>query len=579
MVDKMIKYSFILLDRDKDKFLEKLQSLGVVDITRSKKPVDETSIGLFDKISELKTRIARIESGVDDHLRSLQAEKKSLETEAKNVSVWGVFDPAALKNLTDKGLNFAFHSVSERKFDPSWAENYALQEITRLDGNVYFVTVNGDDFPLKPIPAPGRSADQIENEIASLDKEIARYTETLQQRKKDIPALQAQLSSLSVELDRYLASTKGENAAEGYLCVFVGFIPEECRETLEKALESEPVYWVSEKAKAEDNPPIKLRNNAFAKLFEPITGMYGMPVYDEFDPTPYLAIFFMLFFAICMGDAGYGLVLILFGLAEEKGWIKVGMFKGLGKLIMVLGAATFFVGIVLGTFFGIDLVAATWVPAWLKRVMIKGTIAGYDAKMAGAVFIGVFHICLAMIIKTVGAIRRTGFKNNLGTLGWTTLIVGSVIVLALGMLKFIPEPVAKWIIIGIASVSALGIFIFNKIGRNPLLNVGVGVWDTYQMATGLLGDVLSYIRLYALGLAGGMLGAAFNNLAALLLGTNPTWQWLPFVIILLIGHILNLLMSCLGAFVHPLRLNFVEFFKNSGYEGNGLKYNPLNNKQ
>ena len=129
------------------------------------------------------------------------------------------------------------------------------------------------------------------------------------------------------------------------------------------------------------------------------------------------------------------------------------------------------------------------------------------------------------------------------------------------------------IVIGV--ISALAIFIFNKPGRNPLINIGAGLWDTYNMATGILGDVLSYIRLYALGLAGGMLGGAFNNLGQMVLGDNPSWQWLPFVIILLFGHVLNLLMPCLGAFVHPLRLTFVEYFKNSGYEGKGLKYNPL----
>ena len=97
------------------------------------------------------------------------------------------------------------------------------------------------------------------------------------------------------------------------------------------------------------------------------------------------------------------------------------------------------------------------------------------------------------------------------------------------------------------------------------------------MVTGLLGDVLSYIRLYALGLAGGMLGNAFNILGSMVLGTptDATWQWLPFLIIILLGHTLNILMSCLGAFVHPLRLTFVEYFKNSGYEGKGLFYRPL----
>ena len=124
-------------------------------------------------------------------------------------------------------------------------------------------------------------------------------------------------------------------------------------------------------------------------------------------------------------------------------------------------------------------------------------------------------------------------------------------------------------------LSVLAIFIFNKPGRNPLLNIGAGLWDTYQMATGVLGDLLSYIRLYALGLAGGMLGGVFNNLAQMIMGAEPTWQFIPAILILLFGHVLNLLMSCLGAFVHPLRLTFVEYFKNSGYEGKGVKYNPL----
>ena len=127
----------------------------------------------------------------------------------------------------------------------------------------------------------------------------------------------------------------------------------------------------------------------------------------------------------------------------------------------------------------------------------------------------------------------------------------------------------------IGIVSALGIFVFNTPGRNPLVNIGAGLWDTYNMVTGIMGDVLSYIRLYALGLAGGMLGAAFNDLGLMVRGDGGVGGWIFFVLILLLGHVINLLMSCLGAFVHPLRLNFVEYFKNAGYEGKGKKYNPL----
>ena len=112
--------------------------------------------------------------------------------------------------------------------------------------------------------------------------------------------------------------------------------------------------------------------------------------------------------------------------------------------------------------------------------------------------------------------------------------------------------------------------------RNKLANVGMGLWDTYNTATGLLGDVLSYLRLYALGLAGSMLGMAFNNIGQMILGDGSNaLLWIPFVLIVVIGHTLNIAMAALGAFVHPLRLNFLEFFKNSGYEAKGRNFNPL----
>ena len=210
--------------------------------------------------------------------------------------------------------------------------------------------------------------------------------------------------------------------------------------------------------------------------------------------------------------------------------------------------------------------------------MITGTIAGFEAQMVLSLAIGVIHLCLAMVVKTVYATRNRGFLGSLGVWGWTLLIVGGVVVGALAMFSLLPPEVTKWIIIGLGVVSAMGIFLFNDINRNPLKNIGSGLWETYNTVTGLLGDVLSYLRLYALGLAGGMLGNAFNSIAAMTLGDGSFGiGWLAFVLILVIGHALNLAMCCLGAFVHPLRLNFLEFFKNSGYDGRGRQYRPIGN--
>ena len=294
---------------------------------------------------------------------------------------------------------------------------------------------------------------------------------------------------------------------------------------------------------------------------------------DEFDPTPILGPFFLLFFAMCMGDAGYGLLLILIGWLLKK---KVPSMADLGPLVSTLGVGTFLVGIVLHTFFGIDLYAAEWVPQWLKAVMVSGNIAGYDAQMVLAVGVGVFHICLATVVKAVCYTTRFGFAKCISTWGWTLLIVGSVITGGLALLGVIDAPVVKAVLIVIGIVSGVSIFFLNNLKRNPLLNVGSGLWETYNTVTGLMGDVLSYLRLYALGLAGGMLGSTFNTLADMVLDLPvPGLNILLFVALLLIGHALNLALSCLGAFVHPLRLTFVEYFKNSGYEGTGRTYHPL----
>ena len=166
--------------------------------------------------------------------------------------------------------------------------------------------------------------------------------------------------------------------------------------------------------------------------------------------------------------------------------------------------------------------------------------------------------------------------NALGTWGWTLLIVGGVVVGTLFLLGVLDKDLTKIIVIVLGIVSALGIFVFNDLQRNKLANVGTGLWNTYNTVTGLLGDVLSYLRLYALGLAGAMLGMAFNNIGTMVLGDGKSaLLWIPFFLIVLIGHTLNVAMCALGAFVHPLRLNFLEFFKNSGYEANGRNFHPL----
>lgn len=608
MVTKMTKYSFILLSEQTEGFLNSLQELGVVDISRSLKPIDEQSYGMLAEADRAKKALSilaacKAESEKDfkfdgcpvdavletqDRIAEISAEIAAAKKEIAVRQPWGSFRSEDIHKLESQGLKLRFYSCMKKKFDPSWAEIRPLEVISETESKVFFVTVSPTEeeysFPIEAVPAPEGSVNEAEEKLSLLQSKLEKEQQLLANLKSCSDEIRKAYNDSLSRLDLYFAEAATEKAVDNYLTVLTGFAPTSDDKRLCASFDSMDIYYSHEAATKEDNPPVKLKNNWFAKNFEVLTGMYGVPAYDEFDPTPVLGPFFMLFFAMCMGDAGYGILLMLIALVLRLK-MKDSSLGKMHRLIAFLGGMTFVVGIFLGTFFGMSILEASWAPAWLKGLCIDGwfpdaKIAGFPVQMVLAVAIGVLHICLAMIIKTINFTKRFGFKKTVATWGWTTLIVGGLVVVSLGMTEVLSAEAFKWTIIALAVVSGLAIYVFNTPGRNPLLNIGSGLWDTYNMVTGLLGDVLSYIRLYALGLAGGMLGNAFNIMGTMILDIPvPGVNWVFCIIILIFGHVLNLAMSCLGAFVHPLRLTFVEYFKNSGYEGSGAKYNPLTKKK
>lgn len=608
MVTKMTKYSFILLSEQTEGFLNSLQELGVVDISRSLKPIDEQSSEMLAEADRAKKALSilaacKAESEKDfkfdgcpvdavletqDRIAEISAEIAAAKKEIAARQPWGSFRSEDIHKLESQGLKLRFYSCMKKKFDPSWAEIRPLEVISETESKVFFVSVSPAEeeysFPIEAVPAPEGSVNEAEEKLSLLQSKLDKEQLLLANLKSCSDEIRKAYNDSLSRLDLYFAEAATEKAVDNYLTVLTGFAPTSDDKRLCASFDSMDIYYSHEAATKEDNPPVKLKNNWFAKNFEVLTGMYGVPAYDEFDPTPVLGPFFMLFFAMCMGDAGYGILLMLIALVLRLK-MKDSSLGKMHRLIAFLGGMTFVVGIFLGTFFGMSILEASWAPAWLKGLCIDGwfpdaKIAGFPVQMVLAVAIGVLHICLAMIIKTINFTKRFGFKKTVATWGWTTLIVGGLVVVSLGMTEVLSAEAFKWTIIALAVVSGLAIYVFNTPGRNPLLNIGSGLWDTYNMVTGLLGDVLSYIRLYALGLAGGMLGNAFNIMGTMILDIPvPGVNWVFCIIILIFGHVLNLAMSCLGAFVHPLRLTFVEYFKNSGYEGSGAKYNPLTKKK
>lgn len=609
MITKMKKYDFLVYHAQYDDFLEKLREIGVLHIAtlenndkscellvekfNLKKRIENNIDILYNKldknISLSQTSIHDFDEGMDLLAKSeallsqLEQAKQALtiaEKEYERISAWGNFSIDQLKKIEETGYYVKLFTCPTRLYKPEWEEQFNAFVINELNNTTYFVTLTKDEKI--EIEAEQFDINNSDSTIATANYEEAKklYNTQFEEIKEFAVNNINNLKYLSlliteiIDIDKVKLNTI--KAADDTVMVLEGYCPIDTESTLLDFLQKNDIYYEVNDPKAEDNVPIKLRNNRFTKLFEPLTGMYGLPNYNEFDPTPILGPFFLLFFAMCMGDAGYGLILILFGIGVITKKIKIEMFEGLGPIITVLGVGTTVIGFFLGTFFGIDLSTVSWLPDSVKGILLKGELMGFDIQMVAAIIIGIFHICLAMVVKAICYTKQSGIMNNLSTWGWLILILGGIITAILAISNAISIEATKYMIIAIGIISALGIFIFNNIKRNPLINIGAGLWDTYNMITGILSDVLSYIRLYALGLAGAMLGQAFNQLGFMVLGDDPIFiQYLPFIIIVLIGHTLNIALSSLSAFVHPLRLTFVEYFKNLGYEGKGEKYSPL----
>ena len=583
MITQMKKYTFLVFHREYEAFLEQLREAGVVHITEKATGMAENE-QLIQLLAETDKTRKLIAQGAPDQLlqekAALELRIAATKKEVDQMAIWGDFSAERIEQLNKAGYTLRYFTCSKKSFQEEWGIVVAEQA-----GTVYFVQINSQHSTLNTQLDNCQEQHLSAKSSADLLKDVEGLTGLLVAQnarielwaKENIPALEAKLVDLKQQVDWQRVKLNTETECEGSLKLLEGFAPADQAPALNELLAKQEVFYQEEDPQVEDNTPIKLRNNRFTKLFESLTGMYGWPNYNEYDPTPILAPFFLLFFALCMGDCGYGIMLTVIGLLIAKKKLNIAMFEGLGPIITVLGVGTAVVGFFLGTFMGFDLYAADWVPQVLKNVMIKGevSVAGmtYDLQMVMALGIGVFHICLAMVVKAICSTQQLGFKENIANWAWTLLIVGGLIVTILGM-TVLPQEVFKWAIIAVGIVSALGIYVFNTPGRNPLINIGSGLWDTYNMATGILGDVLSYIRLYALGLAGGKLGEAFNTLGDMVLGDSLV-SWVPFLLIFCIGHVLNLAMSALGAFVHPLRLTFVEYFKNAGYEGKGTLYQPF----
>ena len=614
MITKMKKLALLVYHKEYAAFLEKLREVGVVHIQERESgnienPEMEHKMAVAARYARIVKRLeacapdvlepagdASSAAAIIDRVEALVADieqhrtlQQVLDKDVATLEPWGNFDYSNVEKLREAGYELNFFVTSAKSYLSEWESEYNAILVAEKQSRKYFVTITPQgavvEIDAEPAKLPTTSLAALEAELTAVNTRIAEFEKELAQLAQSglntVKAAQ-ELHKRDIEFTKVMLG--GEKVSGDKLVLLEGWVPEESVDSLKTMLDNSGAFYELRAARRGDNFPVKLKNNAFTRMYEVLTKMYGMPSGTDFDPTPIVAPFFSLFFAFCMGDAGYGLLMVLLGFLLKK---KLGKnMAGMMNLVITLGIFTTVMGALLGTFFGMSLLEFTGIPQTLRNFIIAGDVeimgSTYDKQMILALGIGIVHISIAMTVKAINSTVFFGFKESLSAWGWWLVVVGSVIVGTLTFLSVIPAGVSKLVFMAVGGVGAVGIYLLNNLRRNILVNIGAGLWDTYNMASGLLGDILSYIRLFALGLAGGMLGATFNSLAMMVVegqeGIGAVFGWIGFGLIILVGHTLNIAMSCLSAFVHPLRLTFVEYFKNAGYEGKGEEYKPFKNE-
>jgi len=603
MVAKMKKFTFLAYYRDYDAFLHDLRDLGLIHVAASDRQVvdneqlDEFLVKLkqlreaqkilnrqIDKKSAAPLNEPDIERGktipreielIQNATASLNQQLQVSIKERELLRPWGNFDPENIERLRKAGYMLDFFIVPDNQYNPEWETTHDAVVVKRETSRTYFVTLTrnekvADELNLESVKIPGISLTQLDGLIASLREKIQVQDQKLKALAAELPSLKAAIKDIEQRMNYTRVRQSGTSLADDKLMLLQGWAPADNQREISDYLESKAVYFDVADPTPDDEVPIKFKNNKFARLFEPIAELYMLPKYNAIDLTPYFAPFYMVFFGLSLGDVGYGLFLFTAAtLAKilQKSKLSTSM-KAILSLVQVLGASTMVTGLLTGGFFGFALYDLDWP---IVQALKEKAFFDNNRMFMLSLVLGVVQVLFGMCMKVFNRIKQQGFKYSLSTVGWIVLLV-SFIVAAL-----LPNalPMFGTVHLIVLIPAALLIYFYNSPDKNPFLNLGIGLWDTYNMATGLLGDVLSYVRLFALGLSGGILASVFNSLAAGMSPDNAIAKPIVYVLIFLIGHAINIFMNTLGAIVHPVRLTFVEFYKNSEFEGGGKKYSPF----
>ncbi|WP_372996753.1 V-type ATP synthase subunit I [Lutispora sp.] len=571
-----VKYCIDLLSKyyTKDSGIKAMkkgkENLSFVELESRASKIDYH--GFYNKLKELDTK-----------KETLNQEVTKLNTSIDELSHWIKLD-TPIKDLSLFEQSHIFLGTIPKKLKLKVQSELAVTELTYFEiisedkDNLYVavLTYRSEEETVKDIlrnnsfsvlkligeDTPEREIAQLNDRIKELEGEISEYEKEIIGLSDNLPDLEIVYDYLINEKLRIISSenflmTESVNIIRGYVPTDMAG---EFTETVKAALDN--VYYLEIKEADNDDPnvPILLKNSKFAQSFESLTSMYALPKYNEVDPTPFLAPFYLIFFGMMLADIGYGLALLigttvalkLFNLSENQ--------KNFMRFFNYLSYPTIVWGLIYGSFLG----GIIPLPA-----LIDPSTEYFNILIISIIF-GIFHLYFGLGLKAYLSIKEGKYLDALFDVGfWYMALTGGIGYL-LPMLMEIPT-IIKNVSLVIMLIGMIGIVATG--GRTSESIAGKAVGGLYSLygISGYVGDFVSYSRLMALGLSGGFIGGAINMIAGMLFESG-IFGILGGVIVFIGGQFFNIFLSALGAYVHAIRLIFVEFF-GKFYEGGGKPFN------
>lgn len=614
MIVPMKKITLVVLDREREVALNELRDVGVMHVERR-----EAS---SPRLSELQSIVSRLDTSVSviadfankkkpvaqkildrtgtleavERIYSLRDERRAaqdilvkLTNELERLSAWGAIDLESLSFLSANGITLIPFEMARADY-ASLNETVRTILLERDKKDVRCVVVSDDGLVPQGIPAGARQIalpeastaemiserDTARNAIATTALDLAEcnaYTDSILALKAD---LLKEIEFESIRAGMPLVSIGEGEMVSGATDIawLTGFVPSPAEKDLANAAKAHGWAFVSEVPADEDNVPTQIKNNRFVNIISPLLDFLGtVPGYRELDISLWFLLFFGIFFAMIFGDGGYGAIialLSLFGIisaTRKKKAVHTGLY-----MFLYLGIMTIAWGVATCTWFGIPV---AYVPDFLKSIAIP---AFSNENPESALNIKIFCFTLGLVqislAHVIGIIRNRKTLKALGEVGSLTLAIGMFFVVLNLVVDAKKYPLNN-VILGMVFSGFLLNFIFVNYAGNILQSILESLKNIISMILGVVNmfaDIMSYIRLWAVGLAGAAISATVNEMAGPMFGGLIVFAGM---LLLVFGHGLNSIMNVLSVLVHGVRLNTLEFSTHLGLTWSGFKYEPF----